>query len=46
LDELASLLRDEAARIVTSLAGKLRLHIQILDLRPRLPTEAKRPAPA
>lgn len=44
LDELASLLRDEAARIVTSLGGTLRLQVHILDLRPRLPTEAKRAA--
>ena len=44
LDELVSLLRDEAQKIETSLGGSLRLHIHILDLRPRLPTEAKRVA--
>ena len=42
-DELMSLLRDEAASIVASLGGTLRLHVHALDLRPRLPTEAKRP---
>lgn len=43
LEDLVSLLRDEATRIVTSLGGTLRLHVHALDLRPRLPTEAKRP---
>lgn len=42
LDGLVSLLRDEAQKIEADLGGSLRLHIQILDLRPRLPTEAKR----
>ena len=41
-DALVKLLRDEAARIVASLGGHLRLHVHALDLRPRLPTEAKR----
>lgn len=44
LDELVSLLRDEAQKIETSLGGSLRLHIHVLDLRPRLLTEAKRAA--
>lgn len=44
LDELVSLLQDEAQKIEMSLGGSLRLHIHILDLRPRLPTEAKRVA--
>lgn len=42
LDELINLLRDEAQKIETSLGGTLRLHIRVLDLRPRLPTELNR----
>jgi len=41
-EELVALLRQEAARIVENLGGALRLHVHALDLRPRLPTEAKR----
>lgn len=40
--ELVALLREEAASIVQKLGGSLRLHVCALDLRPRLPTEAKR----
>lgn len=39
---LLSLLRQEAARIMEELGGSLRLHVHLLDLRPRLATEAKR----
>jgi len=42
LDELLILLRDEAERIMASLGGQLRLRVHLLDLRPRLPTEAVR----
>lgn len=42
-EDLISLLRAEASRIVASLGGTLRLHVHALDLRPRLPTEAKWP---
>ena len=40
--ELVDLLREEAASIVQKLGGTLHLHVCALDLRPRLPTEAKR----
>ncbi|GAA5130832.1 hypothetical protein JIN84_05235 [Luteolibacter yonseiensis] len=40
--ELADLLREEANRIVEKLGAAIRLHVCALDLRPRLPTEAKR----
>ena len=39
--ELVALLREEADRIVEKLGGTLQLHVYALDLRPRLPTEAK-----
>tara|TARA_B110001469_G_scaffold42109_1_gene41664 strand:+ start:501 stop:4835 length:4335 start_codon:yes stop_codon:yes gene_type:complete len=40
--ELVTLLREEADNIMQKLGSSLRLHICALDLRPRLPTEAKR----
>lgn len=40
--ELVALLREEAASIVQKLGGSLHLHVYALDLRPHLPTEAKR----
>jgi hypothetical protein len=40
--ELVDLLREEAASIVQKLGGTLYLYVCALDLRPRLPTEAKR----
>ncbi|OYV05346.1 MAG: hypothetical protein CFE26_12055, partial [Verrucomicrobiales bacterium VVV1] len=42
LPELVALLREEASSIVQKLGGPLYLHVHALDLRPRLPTEAKR----
>lgn len=38
-NELCILLREEAEKITNNLGGTLRLHIQPLDLRPRLPNE-------
>ena len=40
-NDLLVILRNEATRIMESLGGSLRLHVHPLDLRPRLPTEAK-----
>ena len=40
-DTLIGLLRDEAERVMDSIGG-LRLHVHALDLRPRLPIEAKK----
>jgi hypothetical protein len=42
LDGLVTLLRKEAADIMERMGGTLQLHVHPLDLRPRLPTEAKR----
>jgi len=39
-EALVGLLRDEARRIMDGMGG-LRLHVHALDLRPRLPVEAK-----
>jgi len=40
-EELIALLRKSAADIVERMGGTLQLHVHALDLRPRLPTEAK-----
>lgn len=41
-EELVVLLQAEADRLMESLGGALRLHVHVLDLRRRLPTEAAR----
>ncbi len=40
-EELLSLLKAEATRVQEALGGNTYIHVHLLDLRPRLPTEAQ-----